>query len=119
MGSNEMPRFVVFQRPPKAVATYQVFESLGSMAMSAIRPVTKPGPRVRNSMAASRSSMEEPDPAVSWPDTGWVESKVARIRGTEKSGCLMVVLQKSLVLSSPGILGPMERWGNDGAQAIA
>src|SRR4051812_10442791 len=48
-GVNVVPRLVVFQRPPNAVATYHVFGDLGSIAMSWTRPVWIAGPMLRNS----------------------------------------------------------------------
>src|SRR5262249_37770255 len=56
-GVKDVPRFVVFQSPPNAVATYQVFGFLGSMAMSWTRPVEIAGPMLRNSRPLSTSGV--------------------------------------------------------------
>jgi hypothetical protein len=53
IGVKDTPRFVVFHTPPNDDAMYQVLGLFGSMAMSEIRPVTRPGPRVRTPMPAS------------------------------------------------------------------
>src|SRR6185437_10274496 len=52
-----VPRFVVFHRPPNALATYQVFGAFGSMAMSWTRPVASAGPILRNSRPLSTSAV--------------------------------------------------------------
>src|SRR5436305_1644739 len=49
IGTNEIPRLIVFHRPPKAVATYQTFGSFGSICTSAMRPLASAGPRLRSS----------------------------------------------------------------------
>src|SRR3954471_9816305 len=42
IGVQDAPRLTVFQTLPKAAATYQTLELLGSILMSAMRPVTRP-----------------------------------------------------------------------------
>jgi hypothetical protein len=46
-----MPRFVVFQRPPNAEATYQTLVFRGSIATSWMRPDVNAGPMERSSMS--------------------------------------------------------------------
>src|SRR5256885_9703054 len=58
-GWKLMPRFVVFHRPPNALATYQMLEFFGSMAMSATRPVTRPGPMDRTEIPFTTSALSE------------------------------------------------------------
>src|SRR3990172_645723 len=48
MGLHVVPALVVFQTPPDATATYQVFGSVGWTAMSLIRPDVNAGPIARN-----------------------------------------------------------------------
>ena len=43
-----VPAFTVFQTPPEPTATYQVLGSVGSIAMSAIRPDMSAGPMARS-----------------------------------------------------------------------
>jgi hypothetical protein len=47
IGVNVAPRLTVFQTPPNAAATYQVFGFFGSIAMSCTRPVWITGPMLR------------------------------------------------------------------------
>src|SRR6185503_4434415 len=47
-GVKLMPALVVFQTPPAALATYQIFLSVGWTAMSATRPDVRAGPIERN-----------------------------------------------------------------------
>src|SRR5687768_3566963 len=56
IGVNVTPRFTVFQSPPNAVATYHTLEFFGSISMSAIRPVTRPGPIERSAMPFNASA---------------------------------------------------------------
>ena len=44
IGVNVTPRLTVFHKPPNADATYQTLVLFGSIRMSAMRPVTRPGP---------------------------------------------------------------------------
>jgi hypothetical protein len=44
MGFQVVPALVVFHTPPEPTATYHKLKSLGSMAMSAIRPDINAGP---------------------------------------------------------------------------
>src|SRR5438132_5875887 len=62
-GVNVVPRFVVFQSPPKAVATYHVLGDFGSMAMSCTRPVEIAGPMLRNSSPCKTSAVRCSDTA--------------------------------------------------------
>ena len=57
IGEKVMPRFVVFQRPPKAEATYQTLGFFGSISTSTTRPVVSVGPMVRSSMPFRRSDV--------------------------------------------------------------
>ena len=52
-----MPRFSVFQRPPKALATYQTLGFFGSISTSWMRPVVSVGPMLRNSMPLRASAV--------------------------------------------------------------
>src|SRR5687767_12943980 len=61
IGVKDTPRLTVFQRPPNAVATYQTLEFLGSISMSATRPVTSPGPIERRAMPSSASALSAAD----------------------------------------------------------
>ncbi len=56
-GVKVVPRLVVFQSPPNAVATYQVLGDFGSIAMSCTRPVEIAGPMLRNSRPFSTSAV--------------------------------------------------------------
>src|ERR1041385_7348663 len=60
-GRNVVPLFVVFQMPPPAAATKNVFDGLGMPAMSAVRPSKFAGPTVRhrNDDSVSESSICE------------------------------------------------------------
>src|SRR6187402_1832041 len=57
MGSNVMPRLMVFHRPPNADATYQTFGFFGSISMSCTRPVTTLVGRLRNVRALRPSAV--------------------------------------------------------------
>src|SRR3990172_4653082 len=48
MGLNVVPALVVFQRPPDAVATYQIFRFVGCTATSLTRPDSRAGPMDRS-----------------------------------------------------------------------
>ena len=52
-----MPLSVVFQTPPEPTATYQVARSVGSIAMSAIRPEASDGPMLRSVRPAKVSAV--------------------------------------------------------------
>lgn len=56
-GVKEAPRLTVFQRPPNAVAMYHVLGLDGSILMSAMRPVTSPGPMERACSPLSMSAV--------------------------------------------------------------
>ena len=49
IGVKVTPRFSVFHKPPKALATYQTLGFFGSISMSCTRPVVRVGPMLRNS----------------------------------------------------------------------
>src|SRR6185436_11771780 len=72
IGVNVMPRFVVFHSPPKAAATYHVLGLLGSISMSATRPVTRPGPIDRTCMTFIASAVKADDWAAAIPGTRMV-----------------------------------------------
>src|SRR5579864_4485842 len=57
-----MPRLLVFQSPPNAEATNQVSGFLGSMTTSTTRPVTRPGPMLRNCMFSNAAAVRRSDP---------------------------------------------------------
>src|SRR5688572_7369853 len=73
MGWKLIPRFTVFQTPPNAVATYQMFGFFGSISMSCTRPVTTLVGRLRNASALKPSAVRPgawppwPAPAAAWP----------------------------------------------------
>ena len=54
IGAKVMPRFSVFQSPPKALATYQMLGFFGSISTSCMRPVVRVGPMLRNSRPFKR-----------------------------------------------------------------
>jgi hypothetical protein len=60
-GVNVVPRLIVFQSPPNAVATYQVLGFFGSMAMSCTRPVEMAGPMLRSSRPLRASAVSPPE----------------------------------------------------------
>ena len=47
-GVQVVPAFTVFHTPPEPTATYQVLGSVGSIAMSAMRPDMSAGPMARS-----------------------------------------------------------------------
>ena len=47
IGVQVVPAFVVFHRFPEEAATYHTLRSVGSTAMSAIRPEARAGPMLR------------------------------------------------------------------------
>ncbi len=57
-GRNDVPAFVVFQMPPAAAATKNVFDGLGMPSTSVIRPPMFAGPmgRQRNAARMEESS---------------------------------------------------------------
>src|SRR5262245_13131546 len=59
MGVKDTPRLTVFQSPPNAVATYHTLEFLGSISISAMRPVTRPGPIERIAMPRTASAFKD------------------------------------------------------------
>src|SRR5579864_5198264 len=59
-----MPRLLVFQSPPNAEATNHVSGFLGSMTTSTTRPVTRPGPMLRNCMFSNAAAVRRSDPFV-------------------------------------------------------
>src|SRR5215813_3474828 len=78
MGVQVVPALVVFQTPPEPAATYHVPGAVGWTAMSAMRPLIRPGPRLRNGNAAAALASGESgtlagggagEPAV-WAATG-------------------------------------------------
>ena len=57
MGVQVVPALVVFQTFPEEAATYQVLRSVGSMAMSAMRPDATAGPMLRHLKDESRPEL--------------------------------------------------------------
>ena len=66
IGEKVMPRFSVFQRPPKALATYQTLGFFGSISISWTRPVDMPVVMPLSSIPLSASAVRLPPP---WPET--------------------------------------------------
>ena len=73
MGVQVVPLLVVFQTLPEETATYQVLRSVGSMAMSAIRPDATAGPMLRqrsDDSSSEVSSAGSPLASLPWPASG-------------------------------------------------
>src|SRR5688500_5132288 len=82
MGVNVTPRLTVFHNPPNAAATYHTFGSFGSISMSAMRPVTRPGPSERTGMPFITSAVSAPAEVVdrAWPSADDAASPDATLR---------------------------------------
>ena len=63
IGRNVVPAFVVFQMPPPAVATKNVFDGDGMPSTSVMRPPMLAGPTARQRMVASVTESSDPDAA--------------------------------------------------------
>src|SRR5688500_16600659 len=57
MGVHVFPRFSVFHRFPEAAATYQTLGFFGSTSTSAMRPVVRLGPMLRNARPLKTSAV--------------------------------------------------------------
>ena len=76
-GAKLSPALTVFQTPPAALPTYQIFLSVGCTAMSAIRPEVRAGPIERNwRPEATVPNLDESAGAGAWAWRGakWSES---------------------------------------------
>src|SRR5688500_20052198 len=82
MGMNVTPRLTVFHNPPNAAATYHTFGSFGSISMSAMRPVTRPGPSERTGTPFITSAGSAPAEAAdrAWPGADDAASPDTRLR---------------------------------------
>src|SRR5687768_5715564 len=62
MGVHVFPRFSVFHRFPEAAATYQTLGFFGSTSTSAMRPVVRLGPMLRNARPLKTSAVSRSPP---------------------------------------------------------
>ena len=99
MGVQVVPALVVFQTFPEEAATYQVLRSVGSMAMSAMRPDATAGPMLRHLKDESRPALSSAGSSASdswaWSAPGsrnratspaWGGSPVAELSAKEARG---------------------------------
>lgn len=69
MGCQVVPALTVFQTPPLAAETYQVPRSVGSTAISEIRPLISAGPNSRNRKLDSRPELIPGAGSLGWSES--------------------------------------------------
>src|SRR5829696_3040989 len=89
MGVQVVPALVVFQTPPEPAATYQIPGTVGWTAMSAMRPLIRPGPMLRKGNAAAALASGDSGGLADLEPKG-VARTVARARRSLRIRCLRV-----------------------------
>src|SRR5215216_1277335 len=112
MGVQVVPALMVFQTPPESAATYQMPGAVGWTAMSAMRPLIRPGPMPRKGNAATALASGDSGGLADLEPAAWAARGAART-------VAMATARKSLrILSSPMIGAPRVAAALQGQAAI-
>ncbi len=87
IGVQVVPALVVFHTLPEEAATYQVLRSVGSTAMSAMRPEATAGPMLRQRREERRPEVSSGGPSSSsswaWRGVGEGGRSAARVKSAK------------------------------------